>query len=239
MNFSKIYVLHVKTGFEDRKIHIDAMMSRLGLDFEYILDGDMSDLDDDRLQTYFRGKMQAVTAATSCAYKHLLVYKKMVDENIEAALVLEDDIFLAKNFVEIFERSIEQMQSVERPFYVGYEATWLKLVPRSERRKGQVVYPAAATQCAGAYYINLAFAQMVLDTIIEEKCDIPFDIYLSSLASRGLHDIYWSYPVVAQQGSHDGRMSSAIGNSVVGNRTFVRIRRSLTFRYKKILYLFR
>ena len=39
-----IFVLHVREGYEDRAAHIDAMMARLGLSFEYMLDGDKCDL---------------------------------------------------------------------------------------------------------------------------------------------------------------------------------------------------
>lgn len=40
---SKILVLHVKKGYEDRQKHIEKMMKSWGYSFEYILDGDMDD----------------------------------------------------------------------------------------------------------------------------------------------------------------------------------------------------
>ena len=63
----QIFVLHVREGYEDRAAHIDAMMKRLGLQFEYILDGDKTDLTPEILNRWFAGPMKCVQGATSCA----------------------------------------------------------------------------------------------------------------------------------------------------------------------------
>lgn len=242
MEFPKIFVLHVKTGYEDRAKHIEKMMSRLGLEFEYILDGDMADLTPESLDRYFTGDMHAVAPATSCGMKHLLAYERIENEFPAGALVLEDDIFLDKRFPDMLDRSVRQARGLsgERPFWIGYEATCLKLVPRSRRRKGVVVYPAGEPQCAGAYYISRECARLIRRAALEQKCSEPFDWFVASLCRQGKFDLYWTHPVTTVQGTHTGRMQSAIGNSVSGQaKIWVKIKRPLTFLFKRLVSYFR
>jgi glycosyl transferase family 25 len=84
----KVFVLHVKKGYEERAAHIDSMMSRLGIEFEYFLAGDIPDLTPELLDKYFTGMMKATLPVTSCATKHLLCHEKIVADNLPCALIL-------------------------------------------------------------------------------------------------------------------------------------------------------
>lgn len=239
--YPRIFVPHVKKNYEDRELHIDDMMSRMGLEFEYMLDGDISDIeqDSDMLSRYFDNRMLVPSAAVSCAVKHLLIYEKMVEQNIASALILEDDIFLSENFVEIFGHSMTQSREFDFPFYIVYEATHLKFVPRSQRRHGVVIYPIEGVQCTGAYYINLATAAAILNQLKLEKCSLPIDIYLEKLNREGHFKTYWCHPAIAQQGSHNGMMTSSISPPRKESLSVTRIKRYLTTKYKSVLYYFR
>lgn len=71
----KTFVLHVKQGYEERKIHIEKMMSDHNIPFQYILDGDIPDLTTERLDTYFSGARHSLSPGTSCAMKHILTWQ--------------------------------------------------------------------------------------------------------------------------------------------------------------------
>lgn len=221
------------------------MLSQLHLEFEYILDGDMTDLTLERLDRYFTGKMHVVSPATSCGMKHFLAYERIVTDCPNGALILEDDMFLNKKFPDLLLRSILQTHefSGDRPVWVGYEATGLKLIPRSRREKGVNIYPANELQCTGAYYINQVCAQMLVDQTLTRKCHTAFDWYVTWLHGEVDFDLYWAHPVLAEQGTHTGRMQSAIGNAVSNGSSktqlWVRIKRPLTFRYKQLISFFR
>jgi len=239
-----VFVAHVKRGYEDRARHMERMLAAHGLSFEYMLDGDMTDFDE-ALQMRFFGDMREVTPVRSCAAKHLLLCEKMVRERIDYALILEDDIFLTKKFDRTFAQALHEMQErhgTAEAFYVGFEATAMGFVPRSQRKKGQVAYPGRFVQCTGAYLANQAFARAILAEAEQRKCAKPVDLWLNDLRCKdneagGLFHLYWSHPVVAVQGSHMGKFESSIGNSV--KYPLKNLRRSLTFLYKKILYFFR
>lgn len=236
----KVFVIHVKKGYEERAEHMEKMLGQMGIDFEYILEWDIPDLTDEIVAQYFTGHMGRVWAATSCGFKHLEVYRRMVDGNIPYALVLEDDIFLKKRFMKVFTGAFAELRASHgtgRPFWLGMEATAMGFTPRSQRRKGQYAYPGRFLQCTGCYLANNVLARVVLDTITAEPTDLPVDIYFDRLRARGLFDAFWTHPAVAEQGSHMGRMRSAIGNSSSGR--FAWLKRRLTFLYKDILYFFR
>lgn len=244
INDIAVFVLHVKRGYEERAKHMEDMMKRLGIRFEYMLDGDMEDITPERLERYFSGARLEISPATSVGLKHFLIFEEVIARKLPYALIFEDDIFLKDKFVEIFEKSLEQVSELSpdpaRPFLISYEATCLRLVPRSQRVKGRVIYPGDMLQCMGAYCINNAFARAAIDKIVEHKCDTGNDTFTDSMRKRwNLYDLYWSYPVVAEQGSHTGRMTSSIGNSVTGNPSWIALRRRLTMAYKKVVYFFR
>lgn len=241
-----VFVLHVKQGYDDRARHMERMLADHGLRFEYILDGDIPDLDA-ALQRRFFGEAGMATAHKSCAAKHLLAYEKIVREDIPYALILEDDMFLTRKFDPTFGQALCEMQQrhgATEPFLVGFEATCMGFVPRSQRKKGQVTYPGRFLQCLGCYLINKAFAQAILAEVEAHRCTPPVDLWINELrhkedtpAGGGIFRLYWSHPVVAVQGSHMGKFESAIGNPV--KYPLKNLRRSLTFFYKKILYFFR
>ena len=235
----RTFVLHVRKGYEDRLTHIHRMLTELNIEYELMLAGDVEDIDNQILNTYFSDNLYAAIPATSCALKHLLIYRKIVEENIEMALVLEDDIFLSKRFQEVMARVIQERTADKEPFYVGMEATCLRLVPRSRRKQGVVTYPADYVQCTGAYVVNLAAARTILDFVLKHKCDTSYDIFLNRLQKDGVFRLYWTFPPVAEQGSHNGCMVSSISGVVGKANLIMRIKRRITLYYKQILYYFR
>lgn len=235
------FVLHVKQGYEERAAHMEKMLAAHGMPFEYMLQGDIPDLDAE-LQTRFFGRAAAgnADAMHSCAAKHLLVYEKIVRERVPYALIFEDDIFLTRKFDRTFEAALREMQlrhGSEEAFLVGFEATCMGFVPRSQRSKGRVAYPGRFLQCLGCYLVNQAFARMILEEVQAGECRIPIDLWINDLHAKGRFALYWSHPVVAVQGSHMGKFDSSIGNPV--RFPLKNLRRSLTFLYKEILYYFR
>lgn len=232
------FVLHVKQGYEKRLEHIEKMLLGKKIDFELILDGDICDLNNDLLDEFFAGSMCRMSAQTSCAYKHILCFKKIVSENLEYALILEDDIFLLDNFNDILNKAIVERSGDCCAWYVGFEATCLMYVPRSQRKKGVVTYKSDPLQCTGAYLVNQATARNILAELECAKCELPIDWYLDRLQKRGVFNLYWSYPVVAEQGSHNGKMNSSLSSKYKKGLWGVFKRKAVVV-YKKWLYFFR
>lgn len=140
---SKILVLHVKKGYEDRQKHIEKMMKSWGYSFEYILDGDMDDLNLEFVHQYFTGEMDCISPATSVATKHLKAARYIVDHQLDGALILEDDMLLYPNFEKVFNQCLSEIQNRHlTTALISFEDSSLHFVPGSQRKKGQHLYIA-------------------------------------------------------------------------------------------------
>ena len=107
----KVYVIHVRTGAEDRAASIEAQLRQRGIAFEYVLEGDMEDLEPVLLDRYFTGMMKRVHPKTSCCCKHIIAYSRMMRDGHQSALILEDDIQLSADFVEALNASVAELRA--------------------------------------------------------------------------------------------------------------------------------
>lgn len=210
-----MFVAHVKKGYEDRERHIDAHLGGLGIPFEYLLDGDIPDLDPGRLEAYFTGEeMKRPSGITSCAMKHLLVYEEIVRRDLAGALVLEDDIFLGRDFLAVFAATLDELdrrpELAGQPVLVSYENSSLRFVPPEEVEAGRHLYARDRGRCTGAYWVNREAARSIVEDTRARRCRRPVDHYHNDLVARGALRIFWSHPAVAEQGSHNGRFGSAL-----------------------------
>lgn len=234
-----ILVLHVREGYEDRKEHIDKMMNHRGYTFEYILDGDICDLTDDILNKYFTGEMHQRSAATSCAMKHLLACKYIIEHNLHGALILEDDMVLYSNFELVFNESMKELR--ERNLHcalISFEDSCLIFVPRSERIRGQHLYAKHRDRFAGSLYYTREAAEFIISHATMEHCNLPIDLWHTALISKGL-GYYWCHPCIATQGTHTGLFASSINLKSAARQHYRQKTWRIKLFYKKMLYLLR
>ncbi len=241
LNVQKVFVMHVKKGYEERRAHIENMLERLGIDCEFMLDGDIEDLSSEVIHRYFTGTaMSGKTPGTSCALKHLLTYRTIIERNMNGALILEDDIRLSRNFVKVFNKTMDELDTIyknnDRPVIISYEDTRLRFVPRSKRRHNKLLYPGHCDRMTGAYYINMAGARLILEYAMTHKLDRPIDLTHRKLLDEGKISYLWCQPTVASQGSATGQFNSSISLQKKILRPLMwRLQRA----YKIILYFFR
>ena len=233
MELPHIFVLHVREGYEDRAAHIESMMPRMGLSFEYILDGDKADLTPEILDRWFAGPMKCVQGATSCACKHLMACRQIISRGLPGALILEDDIVLTRRYEEVARHTIAELPA-GRPAIISYEDTRLRFVPRSRRRKGQYLYAGDRDRFTGALYVNSEAAHIILDEAEKHGIDCPIDIFHRRLLDAGKLKYYWSHPCTASQGSFNGLFQTSID----ANRGKVFAWKAKRL-YRKLLYFFR
>ena len=210
------YVAHVKVGYESRRQSIESQMRRINIPFEFMLDGDISDVTPERKQEFFHADFLRVEplSTVSCALKHLLIYQRIVASGQPGALVLEDDILLAPDFSAAFQRTLVEARQREEidesQLFISYENSYLRFVPRSERKAGRQLYRAAATRACGAYYISRGSAAAVLERARTQKMNLPIDWFLNEMSRDGGLSIYWCEPTIAEQGSVNGTFPSSI-----------------------------
>lgn len=233
----KVLVIHVR-GNESRREYIQKQVEQIGMPYEYILDGNKEDLTEEILNKYFRGEMHGQYPRTSCAYKHILACKYIIEQNLDGALILEDDIRLFDNFKSKFEQSIQECEyeHAEEPLIINFEESSLMLVPRSKRKREQMLYKADRDRFTGCMYVTQGAASVVLDYAESEKSELAIDRLHSLLISKGLINYYWNHPCLACQCSCDGSMPTMIPTKP---RPFKRLKWFYKKFYKRLLYWMR
>ena len=230
----KTYIIHVSDDYE-REAHVKSQLEGKDLDTTFILEGDKKDLTEDVLSTYFTGNRKNVSNSTSCAYKHILAYEKIIENKDDFALVLEDDIVSYRGFSKNLIKFVNEIKKDDlKNFIISLEDSMLVYIKRSERIKNKFIYPKERGRYAGAYLIDYDAASNILQLIDEEKCAIPIDWYHDDCGKKGVLNIYWSQPTIAVQNSHIGSMATLLDKKTSG------VFRMLSFyaqkAYKRLLY---
>jgi len=103
-----IWVINLKRD-EARRAFMTYQLDRLGLSFEIVEAVDGSQLGPDDLG-FYSSKLalkyfdrELLPGELGCAVSHLRLWEKMVIEDIEEALIFEDDILIGKSFLEILQ----------------------------------------------------------------------------------------------------------------------------------------
>lgn len=238
----QVLIIHVR-GNEERKRYVQKQVDRLGMPCEYILDGNVEDLTPEIIDRYFKDNgredtMRGAFPRTSCAYKHLLACRYIVEHNLDGALILEDDIRLYDNFRKVFSQSMAEYHDhhADEPFMANYEESGLMFIPRSQRVKGQVLYQVQRDRFTGCFFINRKAAEIILEYTERDKMELAIDRQHSKLVQEGLLTYYWSHPCIACQCSCDGSMPTMIPTRP---RPYKRLKWFYKRFYKHLLYWFR
>jgi glycosyl transferase family 25 len=100
----KIFVITLKNSI-DRQENIRAQLRDINLPFEFFYGVNGKELTTEEIGLYYDDAKarkhlgrDIVLGEIGCALSHRLVYKKIVEENIDRAIILEDDAILKKDF---------------------------------------------------------------------------------------------------------------------------------------------
>ncbi len=232
----KTYIIHVSDAY-DRENHMQKQLKNKGLEINFINEGDIKELNTSLINEYFIDNMASLKSATSCAYKHIMAYKKISEGKDDLALVLEDDILFYSNYFIINGIIKELKERKIKNFILSLEDSNLKYIPKSERTKEVMVYPRKEGRLAGAYLIDKEGAKNILAYIKKEKTNLPIDWFHNLCVHNEVINMFWNHPAIAVQGSLDGSIKSLIDSKKYG------ILRIWSFRlqrvYKKLLYQLR
>lgn len=222
ISVDKVYVVHVSTD-KAREQHMKDELGKYNIPFEFMLKGDKSAISATLVQEYFVGDEMASevgTAQQSCSYKHLSIYEKMLEDGVEDALIFEDDVYLSDNFIEVFNKTIEELkvlpQEKQDKALINFENSTLQIVHPSNQKDGVHLYEAGKSRCAGAYYMNKSLAKSITDHRIANKCNKIIDWYHNELIEAIDLQHYWCHPPIVEQGSHNGTIQSLIDDKKFG-----------------------
>jgi glycosyl transferase family 25 len=111
----KAYVINLARS-RDRREHITAELKKTGLDYEILtaVDGRDVDLADRTIvDPAFTYMTQFLSGTTGAALSHLSAYRKIVEDGLDEALVLEDDVTLPADLGSLADAVADQLTGAE------------------------------------------------------------------------------------------------------------------------------
>ena len=107
-------------NFIERRENIERQLRSLGLTYEFIHTYDASDLDAATVHRHFTVPYPNL-GNQSCAMKHLAALRLVVKRQWRRALILEDDVILAPDFVQGVCDAITESSAIRHPYvlYIG------------------------------------------------------------------------------------------------------------------------
>ncbi|TAG35452.1 MAG: glycosyl transferase [Polaromonas sp.] len=220
-----IFVIHA-TKFIERRRLIEEQMSRFGMIFEFILDFDTTDISPEIHQKFFRNS-ELLPAQQSCALKHWEAMMLIVKRQLPRALVLEDDVILASNFLEVLNRMMREELSIITPHVTFLGCGGHYYIPHEEIEVDRLLYPRNQGKFADSYIVSLDAAQRRIDWIAEHGIPRPIDHLFEQIDREQQNAMFWLEPPIVEQGSHNGTFGSTL------EKSYPLWFQSLQFRWKK------
>lgn len=186
-----IFVVNLVRDYE-KKAHMDNVANALGVKFEYIdavygkdlSQSQIDDVYDESLSLKELGRGLS-RGELGCALSHLSIYQKMVNDGIETALILEDDVEISSELHDIlnarqhfpcdWELLLLGYYSETATERVSMESFFGKSDVTPSHQTVRLVEVAFGTH---GYMINLRGAKKLADTLI--KIIKPIDHYTGS-----------------------------------------------------------
>ncbi len=229
--FDKIYVLTIPRMVERHQLLAKALS---GLQYELCFGIDKSDLNinieaekgnnDNNIYLQHNKDGQSMrTGAYCCAYGHRAIYQHIQANNVQKALILEDDAILNHEHLNQLQYIFQQLPKTWELLYLGYEKndtynlkqklkSWwyqifpshalLKLTPKQYKKYyaqpfTKNLWYAGFHDCTHAYAITLAGAQKMIE--LQSPIKLKSDSLLAYGVSLGLLESYISKPKIFDQ----------------------------------------
>lgn len=144
----------------------------------------------------------------SLEYKHIKIYEDIIKNNINTALILEDDVILEENFTSKFNFSLS---STPRDWDVIFIGSGCDL--HIEQQNPHIVaykkeHPAS--KCTDSYVIKKKAVEKIFKTIVPFCFPIDFELNYQMFSNN--LNVYWWEPTLVKQGSQNGLYGSSIQN---------------------------
>jgi glycosyl transferase family 25 len=239
----KIYVVTLPES-RDRQINITAQLNALGLAFEFVFGTDGRKLTGEQLvqvfdkeknikhyqKQNFRERGMSFEEI-GCALGHKSAYEKMIENNIECAIILEDDSLIKDGFPHVI-TLLNQLKTQNYLLKLDFENR-VKIVPWHRIKLTNdynIIQTSSSVWCAMGYYIDIQGAMTMLRLIKRIFCvSDEFDYFRKFLKLRLLNKA-----VVVEK---EGAFESIIGKRDMSNKERYNDIFSKTYQMLKNSYL--
>lgn len=111
----RAYVINLARS-SDRRAHITAELKKTGLEYEIVtaVDGQELDLNDtSKIDPEFLRRVALTAGSAGACLSHLSVYQRIIDDGLDKALVLEDDVMVSADLESLIQAVGEHLSGAE------------------------------------------------------------------------------------------------------------------------------
>lgn len=200
----KYFVINLKSSLQRRKIMED-QLTKLRIPFEIFEAVKGTDLSEEEITgyytpDYYKNRPAYFTPGLAgCTISHYLLYKKIVSEKIDIAIILEDDMILDKNFAAIANKLSTVITNHEAIMffyqsYINIPLAASTVLPIDNKFNLYQVVSSFGIRSTGGYMITHETAKSLVEKLL------PFSAYPDDWKSfydrRIINGIRVVYPYV-------------------------------------------
>jgi glycosyl transferase family 25 len=195
--------------FIARRENIERQLRPLGLTYEFIHTYDACDLDPATVQRHFTVPYES-PGNQSCAMKHLAALRLVVERQWRRALILEDDVILAPDFVQGVCDAVAESSAIRHPHVLFIGSGGNFYTPQSMRVAGQRLYRASKGRFTDSYILGDDTARLRVEWMEQHGIAGAIDCHFDASDPKLGIEWYWLEDPVVEQGSKNGTFQSAI-----------------------------
>ena len=196
-------------SFIERRESIERQLRPLGLIYEFIHTYDACDLDPATVQRHFTVPYEN-PGNQSCAMKHLAALRLVVERQWRRALILEDDVILAPDFVQGVRDAIAESSAIRHPHVLFIGSGGNFYTPQRMRVPGQRLYRAPKGRFTDSYILGSDTARLRVEWMEQHGIAGAIDCHFDASDPKLGIEWYWLEDPVVEQGSKNGTFQSAI-----------------------------
>jgi len=198
----KIYIIHYDKLVE-RKEHIEKQITDFS-NVEWIINKNPDNLSKEELSLFSEGVSKG---SKSLTMKHIEAFKRIVKDDIEIALIFEDDVILDQNFIEEYEKIKEEFMKSD--FEICFIGSGCGLVVKEYT--GILSDSNHRSRCTDSYIIKKSLCKKLLDIYIEyPDYSVNIDWIMNKWFSDYKIKTCWSGKSIVTQGSQNGSFKRSI-----------------------------
>jgi glycosyl transferase, family 25 len=205
-----VYVLTVKS-FTDRIAHARRELARHEVDFEFITDFDIDDIDPETAARHFVDSAVAMPRHMSLTLKHMQAWRRACERGHARIMVLEDDVVLHPAFRDRLGDALRAAETLAPGWLIFLGGADARVPDEFFLHPGPLVPIPNPT--AEGYLTDLEACRRRLAWCDGHKIDLPADHLITAIDRAQEIAQYWPLEPLMEQGSVTGLFDSVLDSS--------------------------
>jgi len=192
----KIFVVHYDKLVKRKEIIIQ-QLNKYNFNYEFVSNKGKDKLTIDDIRK-FRNLNKSEISLT---LHHIECFKKIVENNLEFALILEDDVILHHNFSQKLDFYMCRLPEEWDMLFIG-DGCGMH-IDENNLVNGKFIYKNDKTRCLDSYLISNRCCKIILEKLqlLNYTILCPVDHWLNYVIRNNNFNVYWAEPTIVTQGS--------------------------------------